>query len=331
MKLSIIVPVYKVEPYLRRCVDSILEQTFTDFELILVDDGSPDGCPAICDEYAQLDSRVIVIHKPNGGISDARNAGLDIARGNYIGFVDGDDYIDPAMYQHLLERAERYHAQISQMSFYRVDTDGTVIEKCTNLEQNGVYQRDSFLDHYFPFSGWIQIVVVWNKVYEKKLFSSYRFPVGKIYEDSFSQLPLYDLCQTIAVSKECGYYYTVERAGSIMNTTFSERNLQLVDLGMEQYDFFVKKGLREQQNFALLEYVNKYLQVLFAIDALKPELRPQFGKYKKSFCGHLIRILKNPEICRMKKIAAALSVIWRPAAYRIVRRYFPECLLPSMR
>lgn len=96
--LSIIVPVYKVEPYLHRCVDSILAQTFTDFELILVDDGSPDNCGAICDEYAAKDSRILVIHKENGGLSDARNAGLDIAKGEYIGFVDSDDYISPQMY-----------------------------------------------------------------------------------------------------------------------------------------------------------------------------------------------------------------------------------------
>jgi len=95
--ISVIVPVYKVEPYLHRCVDSILNQTYTDFELILVDDGSPDGCPAICDEYAAKDSRVIVIHQPNGGVSHARNAGLDIAQGEYIAFVDSDDYIHTQM------------------------------------------------------------------------------------------------------------------------------------------------------------------------------------------------------------------------------------------
>ncbi|MCB8516908.1 glycosyltransferase, partial [Enterococcus durans] len=98
-EISIIVPIYNVEQYLRKCVDSILAQTFTDFEVILVDDGSPDNSGAICDEYAKLDSRVRVIHKENGGLSDARNAGIEIAKGKYLGFVDSDDFIDKDMYE----------------------------------------------------------------------------------------------------------------------------------------------------------------------------------------------------------------------------------------
>lgn len=105
--ISVIVPVYKVEPYLDRCVRSIVEQTYTDLEIILVDDGSPDNCPAICDAWAERDSRVKVIHKQNGGLSDARNAGMDIATGEYIGFVDSDDWIAPEMYQILYNMLQR--------------------------------------------------------------------------------------------------------------------------------------------------------------------------------------------------------------------------------
>lgn len=101
-KISIIVPVYEVEPYIHKCVDSILAQTFTDFELILVDDGSPDNCGEICDEYEENDSRIRVIHKENGGPSSARNAGLNIAKGDYIGFVDSDDWIETDMYEMLI-------------------------------------------------------------------------------------------------------------------------------------------------------------------------------------------------------------------------------------
>lgn len=107
--ISVIVPVYNVEPYLRQCVDSILGQTFRDFELILVDDGSPDGCPAICDEYAKMDSRVKVIHKENGGLSSARNAGLDVAKGKYIAFVDSDDWIHPEMSETMQNRMQQHY------------------------------------------------------------------------------------------------------------------------------------------------------------------------------------------------------------------------------
>ncbi|EGP5489252.1 glycosyltransferase, partial [Enterococcus faecium] len=119
-EISIIVPVYKVEPYLRKCVDSILAQTFTDFEVILVDDGSPDNSGKICDEYASKDSRVRVIHKKNGGLSSARNAGIDVARGKYLGFVDSDDYIEKDMYELLYDNIVKEQADLSICGIYDI-------------------------------------------------------------------------------------------------------------------------------------------------------------------------------------------------------------------
>lgn len=116
-KISIIVPVYKAEPYLRKCIDSILNQTFKDFELILVDDGSPDRCGEICDEYALKDSRIKIIHKENSGRSSARNVGLDIAQGEYIGFVDSDDWIEPDMYEVLYSKAKIESADIIALNY----------------------------------------------------------------------------------------------------------------------------------------------------------------------------------------------------------------------
>lgn len=123
-QISVIVPVYKVEPYLQKCIDSILAQTFRDIEVILVDDGSPDNCPAICDAAAEKDERVRVIHQKNGGLSAARNAGLDIARGEWIGFVDSDDYIAPEMYQTLYNTAIKNDAQLALCSYAYVDIQG---------------------------------------------------------------------------------------------------------------------------------------------------------------------------------------------------------------
>lgn len=124
-KISVIVPVYNVENYLRRCVDSIINQTYKNLEIILVDDGSPDNCPVICDEYAQKDSRIKVIHKENGGLSSARNCGMDMATGEYIGFVDGDDWIESDMYKFLIENAEKYNSEISICGSYFNYQDGT--------------------------------------------------------------------------------------------------------------------------------------------------------------------------------------------------------------
>lgn len=222
MKLSIIVPVYKVEPYLRRCVDSILAQTFRDFEVILVDDGSPYNCGVVCDEYAAKDERVKVIHKANGGISSARNAGLDIAQGDYIGFVDSDDYIAPDMYETLLELSERTIADISAVGFTEVAETGDVIRRWEGLAADRVYKRKDFICGFFPDYFWKIMPNVWNKIFRKTLFESIRFPVNRIYEDACIQLPLYDLCESIAVSERYCYFYTI-REGSIMRSSFSEK------------------------------------------------------------------------------------------------------------
>jgi glycosyltransferase involved in cell wall biosynthesis len=166
--ISIIVPVYKVEPYLRKCIDSIIAQTFTDFECILIDDGSPDNCSAICDEYAVRDNRIIVIHQKNRGVSAARNAGLDIAHGEWIGFVDSDDWCDPGMFEFLLRNAEKHQADIS-MCGYRTITEenkiGSVPRKCPDLLMNS---REALLK---LFSEGFFAAVSWNKLVNKKLFT----------------------------------------------------------------------------------------------------------------------------------------------------------------
>ena len=167
-QISIIVPVYDVELYLRKCIDSILAQTLTDFECILIDDGSPDNCPAICEEYAAKDSRIIVIHQKNAGVSAARNAGLDIARGEWIGFVDSDDWCDPGMFEFLLRNSENNEADISICGFHYITTDSNSfikIKKCHNLLMNSMDAiKKLFSIGYFG-------AYSWNKLIKKRLLS----------------------------------------------------------------------------------------------------------------------------------------------------------------
>ena len=143
--ISVIVPVYKVEKYLKRCVDSILAQTYTCLEVILVDDGSPDGCPAICDEYAREDRRVRVIHKENGGLSDARNAGIDAAKGKFLGFVDSDDYVHPRFYELLLQALKEEGADIAGCDVKKVCKTEKIEEKEQQPIQRTVYSGRAIL------------------------------------------------------------------------------------------------------------------------------------------------------------------------------------------
>ena len=170
-KISVIVPVYKTEGLLDRCVESIVGQTYKNLEIILVDDGSPDNCPAMCDEWAEKDSRIRVIHKENGGVSSARNAALDIATGDYIGFVDSDDWIEPEMYSSLIQKISESGKNIALCSYYAVEISGERYE-CRCVVDKEVLDKDD----YFRF-----IVLggdggyIWNRLYDADILKEVRF------------------------------------------------------------------------------------------------------------------------------------------------------------
>ena len=205
-KLSVIVPVYKVEPYLQKCIDSILNQTFRDLELILVDDGSPDSCPAICDAAAEKDERVVVLHRKNGGLSAARNAGLMAARSDYIGFVDSDDYIAPEMYEKLYAAMVESNAQLAVCSYTYVDTKGNVLPKWESpiLSGGGVLDRVQMMDRLGGDRSWYYITA-WNKLYRRELFENIRFPFGKLHEDEYVVHHVFWACERIVVLPESLY------------------------------------------------------------------------------------------------------------------------------
>lgn len=240
--ISIIVPIYKVEPWLRRCVDSILSQTYSDLEIILVDDGSPDNCGAICDEYATIDSRVKVIHKPNGGLSDARNAGIAIAKGEYIGFVDSDDYIEPEMYERLLKAALEQHAKLSMCAFYCENDDGTMNElDAVSLIPDGVQGAEALFVKLSEGNGWF-FTVAWNKLYHRSLLNDRFYPKGKYHEDEFVIAPLLWEAKKVACISFKGYHYVYLRKGSITGSNTDFRHLDALEALYYRCLFYAKIG-----------------------------------------------------------------------------------------
>ena len=179
--VSVIVPVYKVEPYLRRCVDSILNQSFQDFELILVDDGSPDSCGAICDEYAARDSRIHVIHQENKGLSGARNTGIDHANGEYLAFVDSDDKWSPYFLESLYKALKEHDADISQCRWEYMHGDEIKEAYNPNAKCECFTGREMLSNLYIQTGAYY--VVAWNKLYKKELFEEIRYQEGRIHED----------------------------------------------------------------------------------------------------------------------------------------------------
>lgn len=248
--ISVIVPVYKVEKYLERCVESIRRQTYSNLEIILVDDGSPDRCPEICDGYVKLDSRIQVIHKKNGGLSDARNAGIEIAKGKYIGFVDSDDYIHPEMYENLYKAIVKYRADISVCGVKKVYSEQYIIEEQNILEVKRYDGRQAVANIY-DAELYLESVVAWNKLYRKELFISIRYPKGKIHEDEFTTYRLfYESDRVVRVNVQ--YYYYFQRKDSIMGKVNNEISDTVLDAYEEMGDFFEDR--REEYLLQLVKY-----------------------------------------------------------------------------
>lgn len=237
-KITVIVPVYKVEPYLRRCVDSILNQTFTDFELILVDDGSPDGCGVICDEY--IDPRITVIHQPNGGLSAARNSGIDWAfacsDSEWLAFVDSDDWVHPQYLEYLYRAVCETDAKLSVCEFEEssAQTEFEKIEYGTQIQT-----WDSFLPHNVTAA-----VVAWNKLYAKDLFDGLRYPVGKIHEDEYLTYKLMHRAGRLAHVVAPLYYYFWNPDG-ITKSPFTLAEFDGAEALRERIDYVRANGYKE--------------------------------------------------------------------------------------
>lgn len=246
--ISIIVPIYKVEEYLDRCVESIVNQTYENLEIILVDDGSPDRCGSMCDEWAEKDSRIKVIHKKNGGLSDARNAGLDIAAGAYIAFVDSDDWIHSNYIKILYTSLIENNADVSACDIDIVDdnSDITIInEQLTTKVFDNLSAMQSLVQGAEFASN------VWNKLYSVELLKNERFIVGKYHEDEFFSYRIISKINT-AVFNNAKLYYYYQRSGSIMNS-FSIKHLDMLEAYIERINFLEKNyselALTDKKNF----------------------------------------------------------------------------------
>ena len=258
--ISVIVPIYKVERYLRKCIDSILLQTYRNLEVILVEDGSPDNCSDICDEYGEKDNRVKVIHKENGGLSDARNAGIEASKGEYIIFVDSDDYIVPTMIEKMIEALLASNSDLCICNINYVDENGAVInnQNMRSPIKNGIYSRDDVLKFLVNDGYWFY-VTAWNKLYKADVFRNIRFRVGKHHEDEFLIHEIIDCCNKVVCLEDRLYYY-VQREGSIMNTTYSVKNLDGIEAKVERLLYYIKNK-KIEESILLLDNVIDNLMI----------------------------------------------------------------------
>lgn len=298
--ISVIVPIYNVEKYLARCVESIRRQTYSNLEIILVDDGSPDACPQMCDQFASADARIKVIHKPNGGLSDARNAGIEAASGRYIGFVDSDDYIHPQMYMELWKSLKAEEADIAVCGVKKVFNDsGDILDQPENTAR--VYSGKEAVANIFDAALYLQSVVAWNKLYRRELFDGVRYPVGKIHEDEFTTYELFYKSDKVVYNTGI-YYYYYQRADSIMG----ERKISFSSDGLEAYeqmaDFFKENG--ESHILQLIRYrylclLKKYIKELQKTGQ-RGHAESLWKKYKEEYRKSIRSIRKRKRRFRLR-------------------------------
>lgn len=279
--ISVIVPIYKVEPYLDRCVRSIVEQTYQNLEIILVDDGSPDQCPIICDEWAMKDSRIQVIHKENGGLSDARNAGLAVATGDLISFIDSDDWIEPDFLEALYAALTATKAQIAECAVAYVDEAGGELRRRAAaplppmgkmealrrlIQEDGIYQT------------------VWNKLYRREVVDGILFEKGKHHEDDFWTYQIFDRIEKLAVVDKPLYNY-LQRSGSIIGAGYTVKRLDGLEARLLRMQY-----LQKYEELAALTRQNLILDCMWHYQSAKRLLT---GSDQKAALDHIRNVMKK--------------------------------------
>lgn len=276
--ISIIVPVYNVENYVHRCIDSILNQTFSDFELILINDGSVDNSGKICDDYANKDNRITVMHQENTGQATARNRALDIIKGEYIFFVDSDDWIHPKTLETLLSLSVNTDSDIAACGFQKVDCFIDYFD----LKDEKVEEYSSMNFYYYRSN---LVNVPWCKLYRKCLFDNMRFPDGKIHEDVFLIYKIIYRAEKIAYI-EYPFYYYFQNTDSTMLKKYSLKRLSEVEAGEEQVEFFKKR-----ENDINYPQSLKRLMYYYSTHADQLKTLPEGKKYAKQLKRKLRRLL----------------------------------------
>lgn len=305
--ISVIIPVYKVEQYLHRCVESVVEQTYKNLEIILVDDGSPDSCPELCNQWRIKDSRIKVIHKKNGGLSDARNAGIEIASGKYLAFIDSDDYVDRRFIECLYSAIQKTRAQISCVGI-QIFSDKQEVNQDTEFYQTEVFKKQEAIHNLFDSTKYCDYA--WNKLYDRRLFDNVRYPFGRKMEDIGTTYKLLDQCNLIAYCPTKLYYY-YQRNDSILHSADRKFFIDKYELSKERYLYIKQVYPQIIENYCFFNTV---------ILGCYPYLRQEEANYARK------ELMKNKKYGLLEsnlksKIRCAILILCGRLYGRIFRRY----------
>ncbi len=315
--VSVIIPVYNVESYVERCVKSIIAQSYTNIEIILVDDGSTDHSGDICDRLHKDDKRIIVIHQDNKGLAGARNTGIDKARGEYICFVDSDDYVHPDYVKYLLGICIDNDCEIGICGYYSTEGIETFHEVDWN-KKAAVYSKKQIFDSFYSDMH-VPIVVAWNKIYKKSCIGDIRYSEGIIHEDEATTFIYLYNARKIAYSQEVLYYY-FNRDDSITGQNYSERNLDILYAYKKRMDFYKEHGETEfferECQFYLSEILSHYYKVYRYLGKDKRILSDLKKRYRSAY------ILSDRKNWDAKRRSLYLLCFYFPLLYGRLRKAY---------
>lgn len=311
-KISVIIPVYNVEKYISKCLDSILNQTYKNIEIIIVNDGSTDKSGLICDEYAKKDSRIKVIHKSNGGVSSARNLGIDNSSGEYIGFIDPDDYIDKRMYENLYSSIKKENSEIAISSFSYVISGKEESQDISNKKLT--FNKDEAISNYFDNTYPFNCSFLWNKLFKKDLFDEIRLNTKiLVQEDTEIMIKLYNRSKKISYIGQPLYFYEL-RSESATSDKISRGKITTEQAFLDIFNY-TKENLPEFKSKALLKYISCFFNIIIEIIKNYDEYEGEYYKLIKKLRLTYKEIINNKQIPLKYKIHSSL-LLFSPKVYK---------------
>ncbi len=322
-KISVIVPIYNVEMFLPKCIDSIITQTYKNIEIILVNDGSTDGSGNICDEYANKYDNITVVHKKNGGLSSARNAGIEIACGDYLAFIDSDDYIAPEMLELLYATILNDNSDMAICGYICVNEKGEEVSPGKNVSDE-VLTREKAYEKLCEHNN-TGYIIACNKLYKKKIFNDIRYPLGKMHEDEFVIHHVFNKCDKISCIQKVLYFY-LQRQGSIMKKN-NIKNLDGTEAVLDRTEYFIKIGMSSDKVYvSLKKALNSIKRTYKSRDYLSRKYKKQYELLYKR-CNSIIAGLLKCNLSFRKKaflimnyLSPFCTYLFERVAYKLMKK-----------
>ena len=316
--ISVIIPAYNLEKYFGKCIQSVINQSYKNLEIVLVNDGSTDSSFDICKRFSKMDSRIVLLNKENGGLSSARNYGIDNASGEYISFLDSDDFINEDMYETLVYNLEKFNCDISIVESHDIYEDNYFIKKQASEEKIIVYSKQEAMAKYFEGN----FIPAWGKLYRKEIFKNIRFPLGVLNEDEAIMIRVFDSCERNIVYQDIKLYFYLKReSGSITSTKNNiKNNVDWVNNAYANLVYISSNHANLLSKAKARYYTSIVAMLIRLVDLDSVEFNDEMKRYNDLLKINKKEILKNKDINLSFKVKCYI-MIFNIKVYKFIRRF----------